>query len=96
MLNLVLKARDAMLTGGTATISTRNLHLKRGDPVPDLQRLPRAGLGDAGRHRRTAHSQAAQGRYFPGFLEPRRTGREGADRGHPGSLYPGHLDPLGR
>ena len=37
-----------------------------------------------------------RGSYFPGFLEPRRTGGEGADRGDPGSLRPGHLHPLGR
>ena len=37
-----------------------------------------------------------KGSYFPGFLEPRRHGREGADRGDPGSLHPGHLDALGR
>jgi transposase-like protein len=36
------------------------------------QRLPRPGLGDAGRAGRVAHPQAAQGAYFPGFLEPRR------------------------
>ena len=37
-----------------------------------------------------------RGSYFPAFLEPRRTGREGADGGDPGSLCPGHLDPLSR
>ena len=37
-----------------------------------------------------------KGSYFPGFLEPRRHGREGADGRDPGSLHPGHLDPLGR
>ena len=37
-----------------------------------------------------------KGSYFPGFLEPRRHGREGAHRGDPGSLCPGRLDPLGR
>src|SRR6185437_2828331 len=34
------------------------------------------------------------GSYFPGFLEPRRLA-EKADRGDPGGLCPGHLDPLG-
>ena len=37
-----------------------------------------------------------KGSYFPGFLEPRRACREGADRRHPGGLCAGHRDPLGR
>ena len=37
-----------------------------------------------------------KGSYFPAFLEPRRTGRKGADRRHPGSVHPRRLDPLGR
>ena len=35
-----------------------------------------------------------KGSYFPGFLEPRRVGGEGADGGDPGGLRAGHLDPL--
>ena len=37
-----------------------------------------------------------KGSYFPGFLEPRRTGREGARRSDPGGLCARRLDPLGR
>ena len=37
-----------------------------------------------------------KGSYFPGFLEPRRDGREGADGGDPGGLHPGRIHPLGR
>ena len=37
-----------------------------------------------------------KGSYFPGFLEPRRMGREGAGCGDPGGLHPGRVDPLGR
>jgi hypothetical protein len=36
------------------------------------QWLPPWDLGDSRRQRRTAQPQAAQGPYFPGFLEPRR------------------------
>src|ERR1700694_4781745 len=36
------------------------------------------------------------GRLLPGLPRAPPPGREGADRGHPGSLRPGHLDPLGR
>ena len=60
------------------------------------QRLPRPGLGDAGRHRRAAHSQAQEGLLLPGLPGAAPHGREGADRRHPGSLRAGHLDPLGR
>jgi transposase-like protein len=35
------------------------------------------------------------GSYFPGFLEPRPHGREGAHRRGAGSLRAGRLDPLG-
>jgi putative transposase len=37
-----------------------------------------------------------KGSYFPGFLEPRSHGREGAGRRRPGGLRPGRVDPLGR
>jgi hypothetical protein len=36
-----------------------------------------------------------QGSCLPELLEPRRTGREGADGGHPGGLHPGRVDPIG-
>ena len=36
-----------------------------------------------------------KGSYFPGFLEPRRMAEIGADRGDPGGLHPGRVDPLG-
>ena len=45
---------------------------------------------------RAAHPQAAQGQLLPGLPGAAADGREGADRGDPGSLRPGHLDPLGR
>ena len=32
---------------------------------------------------------------FNGMVAGKTVGRKGADRRHPGSLYPGHLDPLG-
>ena len=60
------------------------------------QRLPRPRLGDARRHGRAAHPQAAQGQLLPRLPRAAAAGREGADRGHPGGLHPGHLDPLGR
>ena len=60
------------------------------------QRLPRPRLGDAGRHGRAAHPQAAQGQLFPRLSGAPPPCREGADRGHPGSLCPRRLDPLGR
>src|SRR3954453_15893934 len=50
----------------------------------------RAGYG------RAAHSQAAAPPLLPGLPRTSPPGREGADRGGPGSLRPGHLDPLGR
>jgi len=34
-----------------------------------------------------------QGSYFPSFLLAAADGGEGADRGDPGSLHPGRLDP---
>ena len=37
-----------------------------------------------------------KGSYFPCFLEPRRLAEKALDRGDPGGLHPGHLDPLGR
>jgi hypothetical protein len=36
------------------------------------QRLPGAGLGDAGRDGGVAYPEAAAGSYYPCFLEPRR------------------------
>ncbi|EXS69088.1 hypothetical protein BF95_09480, partial [Sphingobium sp. Ant17] len=53
------------------------------------------GLGDASRGRSSCGSPTAQGNiFFQGFLEPPPYGREGTDGRHPGSLYPGDLDPL--
>ncbi len=37
-----------------------------------------------------------KGSYFPGFLEPRAIGREGADGGDPRSLHPGDFDAIRR
>ena len=37
-----------------------------------------------------------QGSLLPRLPPPAADGREGADRGDPGGLHPGHLDPLGR
>src|SRR5215213_6447817 len=34
-----------------------------------------------------------KGSYFPSFLEAPAHGGEGADRGHPGGLHPGCVDP---
>src|SRR6185369_9878156 len=39
---------------------------------PSAARLWRSRLGDPSRHGRDAHPKAAQGSYFPGFLELRR------------------------
>ena len=66
------------------------------EPHQPAQRLPRPRLGDPRRHRRAAHPEAAQGQLLPGLPRAAPDGREGADRGDPGSLRPGHLDPLGR
>lgn len=49
-----------------------------------------------GGHRRTAHPPLTQGQLFPRLPRTPSAGREGADRGRAGGLYPGHLDPLGR
>ena len=53
-------------------------------------------LGDARRHGRVRIPRLRKGSYFPGFLEPRRLAEKALDRGHPGGLRPGRLDPLGR
>src|SRR6476646_9128339 len=45
-------------------------------------------LGDARRQRRAAHSQAQEGLLLPEFPGAAPLGREGAHRGHPGSLHP--------
>src|SRR5436190_4599115 len=47
-------------------------------------------------HRRAAHPEAAPGPLLPGLPRAPPPGREGADRGQPGSLHSGHLHPLGR
>ena len=71
-------------------------HGERSDgPAQPAQRLSRPRLGDPRRHRRAAHPQAAPGQLLPGLPRAPPHGREGADRGDPGSLRPGHLDPLG-
>ena len=69
---------------------------KSADAAGAAQRLSRPRLGDAGRHGRAAHPQAAQGQLLPGLPRAAPDGREGAHRGDPGGLHPGHLDPLGR
>ena len=66
------------------------------DPAGAAQRLSRPRLGDAGRHGRAAHPQAAQGQLLPRLPRAAPDGREGAHRSDPGGLHPGHLDPLGR
>ena len=60
------------------------------------QRLSRPDLGDARRHGRAAHPQAAQGLLLPGLPGAAPHGREGAHRRDAGGLRPGRLDPLGR
>ena len=44
---------------------------------------------------RTPHPEAAPGQLLPRLPGTTPDGGEGADRGDPGSLRPGHLDPLG-
>ena len=65
-------------------------------PAGAAQRLSRPGLGDASRDGRAAYPEAAQGLLLPELPRAAADGREGADRGHPGGLYPRRLDPLGR
>ena len=60
------------------------------------QRLSRPDLGDARRHGRAAHPQAAQGQLLPRLPGAAPHGREGAHRGDAGSLRARRLDPLGR
>ena len=45
------------------------------DAHQPAQRLSRAGLGDARRHRAAGDPQAPEGQLLPGFLEPRRPAR---------------------
>jgi hypothetical protein len=47
-------------------------------PAGSAQRLPRLVLGDAGRHRRAAHPEAAQGLVLPRLPGAAAPGREGA------------------
>src|SRR5260370_23648771 len=61
--------------------------------APPAQRLPRPDLGNARRHARTAHPQAAQRQLLPGLSGAATDGREGPRRGPPGSLRPRRLDP---
>ena len=86
-------ARDG--TGG-GRVHRRCLRREERRATGTAQRLPGAGLGDARRHGRAAHPRAAQGLLLSGLPGAPADGREGADCGHPGSLRPGHLDPLGR
>ena len=65
-------------------------------PFDRLRRLSRARLGNAGWNRRSAHPQAAHRLLLSRLPGTPAAGREGADRRHPGGLYPGRLDPLGR
>lgn len=60
------------------------------------QRLSRAGLGDTGRDRGTAHPEASYRHLFPKLYRAASQGREGSDGRHSGRLYPGRFDPLGR
>ena len=60
------------------------------------QRLPRPGLGDAGRNGGAAHPEAAPRVVLPRFPRAAADGREGADGRHPGSLHPRRIDALGR
>jgi len=53
-------------------------------------------VGDARRHRRTAHPEAAEGLVLSGLPRTAPAGREGAHRRDPGSLCAGRVDPLGR
>ena len=56
-----------------------------------------AGYGekDPLRLGRAAHPEAEEGLLLPDLPGAAAHGREGADGGDPGSLHPGHLDPLG-
>ena len=65
-------------------------------PARPAQRLSRPGLGDASRDGRAAHPEAAQGLVLSELPRAAADGREGADRGDPGGLHPGRVDPLGR
>ena len=48
-----------------------------------------------GRHGRAAHPEAAPRQLLPRLSRTPPDGREGTDRGDPGGLCPGHLDPFG-
>ena len=65
-------------------------------PARAAQRLSRQRLGDACRDGGAAHSQASHGELLSLVPGAAAAGREGADRGHPGSLRPRDLDALGR
>ena len=88
--------RRAADGAGGRRADRRGARREEREPAGAAQRLPRSRLGDARRHRRAAHPEAAQGQLLPELPGAAADGREGADGGDPGSLHPGHLDPLGR
>src|SRR5689334_12860109 len=62
--------------GGRGIDQRRTWRTQSGTAQP-AQRLPRPAVGDARRQCRAAHPEAAQRKYFPGFLEPRRLAEKG-------------------
>ena len=75
-------------------VRRRPRRAQRGPDQPP-QRLSRPRLGDPCWDRRIAHPETAPWQLLPRLSGATPDGREGADRGDPGSLCPGHLDPLG-
>jgi hypothetical protein len=55
-----------------------------------------SATGRPRRHGRAAHPEAAQGELLPWLPRATTDGGEGAHRGDPGNLRPGHFHPLGR
>jgi hypothetical protein len=64
-------------------------------PPGAAQRLPPPRLADPRRHGRAADPEASARLLLPRLPGAQENLREGADGGDPGSLCPGHLDPLG-
>ena len=77
-----------------ARLAQRNGYRDRtwGEANPPLVR----GAAEPRWHGRTADPQTAHRQLLPELPGAAPDGREGADRGDPGSLYPGRLHPVGR